>query len=305
MAARHRSEWDGWCTSQLKIVLLGGRNSGKSSLGNLLLGKEEFVTKETTSCSRRLGLVAGQRLTVVDTPGWWCDFSVQETPELVKSEILSSVSLCSPGPQVFLITVKVSSAFSEKRRRAVEEHVSLLGEKVWSHSMVVFTSADRSKHTVAEEHIRAGGATLRWLSEKCSQRCHSVVLGEDSEVSQLMEKIQKLVTGNGNRVFVLQENILRATAAKKKAAEERAQQRFLRVKKHRSLMRGIFGPLLISGLCCWEQRFWEDFSTEHNLKQRDKPTTEENDPMSGGNRSGVRETGDGGGHAWLVDELLP
>ncbi|KAG7234759.1 hypothetical protein INR49_003973 [Caranx melampygus] len=42
--------------------------------------------------------------------------------ELVKREIRRSVSLCSPpGPHVFLLTVKASSAFSEKRRRAVEE----------------------------------------------------------------------------------------------------------------------------------------------------------------------------------------
>ncbi|XP_067333914.1 GTPase IMAP family member 8 isoform X2 [Channa argus] len=243
MSARDLSEWDGCCKPQLTIVLLGGRNSGKSSLGNLLLGKEEFVTKERTSCSWRLGLVAGRRLTVVDTPGWWCDYSVQDTPELVKREILSSVSLCSPGPQVFLITVKVSSGFSEKRRRAVEQHVSLLGEEVWSHCMVVFTSADRSKHTVAEEHVQAGGKTLHWLSEKCRQRCHSVVLSEDTDISQLMEKIQKLVAENGNRVFEIQNNILRATAAEKKGVEDRALQRFIRVKKHRSLMRERLQPI--------------------------------------------------------------
>lgn len=219
----------------MMIVLLGGRNSGKSSLGNLLLGKEEFVTKERTSCSWRLGVVAGRWLTVVDTPGWWCDFSIQDTPELVKREILSGVSLCSPGPHVFLITVKASSVFSEKRRRAVEEHVSLLGERVWNHCMIVFTFADRSKHAAAEEHVRTGGKALCWLREKCRQRCHSVILRGDAGVTELMEKIQKLVTENG--VFEM-ENTLQVTAEVKRRVEERAQQRFMRMKKHRSLMRG-------------------------------------------------------------------
>lgn len=218
------------------IVLLGGRNCGKSSLGNLLLGKEEFVTKERTSCSRRLGLVAGRWLTVVDTPGWWCDFSVQDTPEQVKREILNSVSLCSPGPHVFLITVKRSSAFSEKRRRAVEEHVSLLGEMVWSHCIAVFTSADRSKHTVAKEQVEGEEKALRWLSDRCNQRRH--ILGEDNKVADLLEKIQKLVTENGNRVFQIQGNILQATAEEKRRVEERAQERFMGIKQHRSLMRG-------------------------------------------------------------------
>lgn len=229
---------DGWCASQLKIILLGGRNSGKSCVGNLILGKEEFVTKERTSCSRRLAVVAGQWLTVVDTPGWWCDFSAQDTAELVKREIVSSVSLCSPGPHVFLIVIKVSSAFSEKRRRAVEEHVALLGEGVWRHCMVVFVSADRSNHTEAEQLVQTGGEAVRWLSGKCSQRRHAVILSDDTEVTELLEKIQKLVTENGNRVFEMQGNVLQAAAEEKRGVEERAQQRFMRMRKHRSLMRG-------------------------------------------------------------------
>ncbi|XP_042249924.1 GTPase IMAP family member 8-like [Thunnus maccoyii] len=243
MASSDLAAWDGWCTSQLKIVLLGGRNSGKSSVGNLILGKEEFVTKERTSCSRRLGAVAGRWLTVVDTPSWWCDFSSQDTSQLVKREIVSSVSLCSPGPHVFLITVKASSAFSEKRRRAVEEHVALLGERVWSHCVVVFTSADRSKHTQAEEHVESGGKALHWLSEKCNQRCHSVILSDETEVTELLVKIQKLVTENGNRVFEMQESILQVNAEEKRGVEERAQQRFMKVKKHRSVMRERLRPI--------------------------------------------------------------
>lgn len=209
-------------------------------MGNLLLGKEEFDTKERTSCSWRLGVVAGRWLTVVDAPGWWCDFSAQDTSELVKREIISSVSLCSPGPHVFLITVKASSAFSEKRRRAVEEHVALLGERVWRHCMVVFTSADRGKHTGVEGLVQAGGKALRWLTERCSRRCHSLVLSDDTEATELLEKIQKLVTENGHRVFEMQEEILQAIEEEKRGVEERARQRFTRTKKHRSLMRGEF-----------------------------------------------------------------
>ncbi|KAI3359590.1 hypothetical protein L3Q82_013985, partial [Scortum barcoo] len=231
---------DGWCTSQLQIILLGGRNSGKSSVGNLILGKEEFVTKERTSCSRRVAVVDGRWLTVVDTPGWWCDFGTQDTSGLVKREIVSSVSLCSPGPHVFLIVIKASSAFSEKRRRAVEEHVALLGERVWGHCMVVFTSADRAKHREAERLVQ-GGEAPRWL-EWCNQRCHSVILGNYTEATELLEKIQKLVTENGNRAFEMEGNILQA-AEERRMVEERAQQRFMRMKKHRSVMRERLQPI--------------------------------------------------------------
>ncbi|XP_069572371.1 GTPase IMAP family member 8 [Brachyistius frenatus] len=243
MATSELSAWGGCCTSQLQIVLLGGRNSGKSCVGNLLMGKEEFVPRERTSCSRRLGVVAGRRLTVVDTPGWWCDFSARDTSELVKREIVSSVSLCCPGPHVFLITVKASSGFSERRRRAVEEHVALLGETVWSHCMLVFTSAAGCEHTTAEEFAERGGEALRWLRDKCSQRCHSVVLSDDAEVTELLANIQTFVTENGNRVFEVQENVLHATAQEKRRVEERAQLRFRRMKQHRSLMRERLRPV--------------------------------------------------------------
>ncbi|XP_034567387.1 GTPase IMAP family member 8 [Notolabrus celidotus] len=242
MATSEGSTWDSWCTSQLRIILLGGRNSSKSFVGNLILGHEEFVTRERTSCSRRLGVVSGRWLTVVDTPGWWCDFSARDTPELVKREIINSVSLCSPGPHVFLIVIKASSDFSEQRRRAVEEHVGLLGDSVWTHCMVVFTSADKTQLTEASELVQTRGEALRWLSEKCGRRCHSVDLSDDAGVAKLLEKIQEVVTENGSRAFEMQEKVLRAAEEEKRRAEERAQQRFMRAKTHRALMRERLRP---------------------------------------------------------------
>ncbi|CAI5676184.1 unnamed protein product [Oreochromis niloticus] len=233
MATSNLSTLDGWCTSQLKIVLLGGRDSGKNAVGNLILGKEEFGTKERTLCSSRIGEVAGLRLTVVNAPGWWCDFSAQSTPKLVKREIITSVALCSPGPHVFLIIIKATSVFSEKRRRALEEHMALLGDTVWSHCMVVFTCAEKYKDKNPEEYVERRGKALRWLSEKCSQRCHSVVPSDNSERTVLLAKIQKLVTENGNSVFEMQEKILRVNQEEKRVMEERTRLRLMKMRKQR------------------------------------------------------------------------
>uniref|UniRef100_A0A3B3DX75 GTPase IMAP family member 8 n=1 Tax=Oryzias melastigma TaxID=30732 RepID=A0A3B3DX75_ORYME len=232
-----------WSVSQLKVVLLGGRNSGKSCVGNLILGKEEFVTKERTSCSRRLGVVAGRWITVVDTPGWWCDFSAGDTSKLVKREIVSSVSLCPPGPHVFLIVVKASSAFSERRCRAVEEHVDLLGDGVWGHCLVVFTCADRFLHKGAEECVERGGAALRRLTEKCGRRSHSVVLNDPTDGAALLLRIQELMSENGNRAFEMEESISRAAAEEKRAVEERAHLRLIGMKRHRALLRDRLRPI--------------------------------------------------------------
>lgn len=221
------------------MVLLGGRNSGKSSLGNRILGKEEFASRERSRCSRRVGVAAGRWLTVVDTPGWWCDFSSRDTSEQVKREIRSSVSLCPPGPHAVLIAVKVSSGFSERRRRAAEEHVALLGEGVWGHCLVVLTSGLGS--TPAGEEGE-GQKRLRWLVDKCGGRCHAVGPGGDARVAQLMEKIQELVEENGSRAFEAQRHVLLALAEERRRVEEEAQQRCLRVKTDRALARGELAP---------------------------------------------------------------
>lgn len=225
-----------WRPSQLSIILLGGRNSGKASLGNLILGKEEFLARESTLCSRRVALVGRRFLTVVDTPGWWCDFSAKDTPGLVKREIITSVSLCSPGPHIFLIAVKSGSAFTEKRRRAVEEHVALLGKDVWGHCMVVFTS----QHKPPEHGGGADSEALCWLAERCGQRCHTVAAGEGSPGSgeELLEKIQALVEGSGWGVFERDEEVLLEAMEERSLVEERAQQRLLRTRRHRAMLRG-------------------------------------------------------------------
>ncbi|XP_051905429.1 GTPase IMAP family member 8-like [Hippocampus zosterae] len=232
---------DGWRTSHLKLVLLGGRNSGKSSLGNLLLEKDEFITKERTSCLRRVVQVAGRWLTVVDTPGWWCDFGVDDTPCMVRREIRRSVAMCSPGPHVFLVVVKDGSHFTEKRRRALEEHMGLLGPRVWHHSLVVFTSLGRPRLNSDQEVL--GSEALGWLRNQCGQRCHLIDLSDGSRASELMEKIQRLVIANGNGVFEMEESVCSAIAEEKRRVEEDARARFLNVKTHRAFMRELAHPL--------------------------------------------------------------
>ncbi|XP_062342131.1 GTPase IMAP family member 8 isoform X2 [Osmerus eperlanus] len=225
----------------LNVVLVGGRNSGKSSVGNMILGREEFVTKERTTCSRRLGEVAGWWVTVVDTPGWWCDFTAQDTPRLVKTEISRSISLCLPGPHVFLIVVKARSAFSEKRRRAVEEHLALFGEKVWSHCLVLFTFSDWSKNPTVEQHITTGGRNLQWLREQCNHRYHSVNFKSQpggAQITELFEKMERLVVENGRRHFEMEGPILLEAEERKRKMEHLAQKRFMMMKRQRTLHQG-------------------------------------------------------------------
>uniref|UniRef100_A0A3B5L840 AIG1-type G domain-containing protein n=1 Tax=Xiphophorus couchianus TaxID=32473 RepID=A0A3B5L840_9TELE len=77
----------------LNFILLGRRKSGKSSAGNMILGREEFQRdKKTVQCDAGHAEISGWSVTVVDTPGW--SLFGQAKPTQVRREILRSPSFC-------------------------------------------------------------------------------------------------------------------------------------------------------------------------------------------------------------------
>ncbi|XP_073668724.1 GTPase IMAP family member 8 [Paramisgurnus dabryanus] len=199
--------------TDIQILMLGGIHVGKTSTGNLIIGKEVFKVKvsgkttwrNTMSCTVGQAEVHDRQLTVVDTPGWHYNHSLEKTPEIDKLEIRRSVYLCPPGPHVILLIVSVVTAFNRHVRRGVEEHMSLLGKNVWSHTIVLFTWGDWLGDTTIEERIEAEGEHLQWLLEQCGYRYHvfNCKLHTDStQVTELLEKIEEMVMENNGLPFV-------------------------------------------------------------------------------------------------------
>uniref|UniRef100_A0A8C9S144 AIG1-type G domain-containing protein n=1 Tax=Scleropages formosus TaxID=113540 RepID=A0A8C9S144_SCLFO len=193
--------------SELRIGLLGWRESGKSSSGNTILGREEFRCGiRTAQCVKRQGEVAGRQITVVDTPGWRKNKSAKDTAELDKEEIGCNVSLCPPGPCALLLVINVDSSFTETHRRSAEEHLELLSDTVWTRTIVLFAGGDWLGDTTIEQHIECEGEALKWLVEKCGNRYH--VLNnknrtDGSQVTELLKKIEGMVAGNSTGCFML------------------------------------------------------------------------------------------------------
>ncbi|XP_076849436.1 GTPase IMAP family member 8-like [Brachyhypopomus gauderio] len=230
--------------SDLRIVLLGYRDAGKSSAGNTILGREEFELKRTAQCVKRQGEVAGRKITVVEAPGWWCDEPVEESSEILKQEIVLSVSLCAPGPHVLLLVLRVGTTFKDYEKRVLEGHMKLLTERVWSHTIVLFTFGDCLGDTPIEQHIESEGSALQWMVEKCGNRYHVLNnenRGNDTQVTELLEKIEEMVAANSGCHFEMDIKILEKVEEKKRVLEERGRERMMKVQKRREDIIAVMG----------------------------------------------------------------
>lgn len=226
---------------ELRVVLLGSIESGKTFVTNTLLGQAgSEIGKRTVNCVRREGKVNGRKLILIDTPGWWKNFSLLDTAVFKKQKLVLSVSKCPPGPQAFILTVKIDNPFTENNRRAIEEHLGLFGENIWRHTIVVFTirdilgveRIDGLRDESIEQYIESGGETLKWLVRKCGNR-YCVLERNRQHIAQLLEKIEDIAAKNHGGYFQLDEKVLREVEEKKKMNEEKARSRRLRVARQR------------------------------------------------------------------------
>ncbi|XP_073724392.1 GTPase IMAP family member 8-like [Misgurnus anguillicaudatus] len=226
--------------SDLRIVLMGYKYAGKSSSGNIILNREEFDLKTSAQCVKRQREVADRHITVIEAPGWWIDEPVEKSTELLKEEILLSVSLCPPGPHIVLLVIRVDTRFKDVERKVLQGYVDLLGERVWSHTIVLFTHGDFLGDTTIEQHIESEGEDLQWLVEKCGNRYHLLNnnnRSDETQIKDLLEKIEETVTENKGRHFKMDKNILQEMEEQRRAEEERAEERIKRMKKQREMIR--------------------------------------------------------------------
>ncbi|KAK9952070.1 hypothetical protein ABG768_017929 [Culter alburnus] len=219
---------------------MGYREAGKSSTGNTILGREEFDLKRSAQCVRRHGEVADRHITVIEAPGWWMFYTVEDSPEILKQEILLSVSLCPPGPHAVLLIIDVNDRFKETERKSVQDHLDLLSERVWSHTIVLFTRGDSLLDTSIEQHIESEGQDLQQLLDKCGNRYHVLNnhnRSDDTQIKELLEKIEETVVQNNGRHFEIDRKILQEMKERRRAEEERAEERMKRMKKQRDNIR--------------------------------------------------------------------
>ncbi|XP_056587527.1 GTPase IMAP family member 8-like isoform X2 [Triplophysa dalaica] len=239
--------------SEIRMVMTGGRQlmgveaSGKSSAGNIILGRNAFDTSRRTARSvQSTGNVHGRRLTVVDTPGWWWHYSVEITPKFDRRELIRSPTLCLPGPHAFLLVIPVDLAFPSVYRITLEQQLKFLSKEVWRHIIVLFTSTEPACDESSLKSKIRKWPDLEQLLKRCHNRYHILNINNKSDNTQvitLLEKIEKMVAQNNGHHFKIGRNIYVA-GEREKETRERANQRVLAVKRQRSELRARFrdGP---------------------------------------------------------------
>ncbi|XP_048035369.1 uncharacterized protein LOC125260909 [Megalobrama amblycephala] len=177
---------------EVRIVLLG-----KSATGNTILRRDAFTANTSQESSRELN---GRHVTVIDTPGL---FDTELSNEEIQREIRHCISMILPGPHVFLLLIPLGR-FTKEEAASVKIIQETFGEKSLNYTMVLFTRGDDLKNNTIEQCLGKPGSPLMNLIEACGNRFHvfnNNQTGDRTQVSDLLEKIDNMVTANGGSFY--------------------------------------------------------------------------------------------------------